>query len=166
MNRQYSASEYLQIVAALRSGIPDITFSTDVIVGFPGETEADFNATREIMEKVDFDNAYIFKYSPRSGTVSAEMADDVTQEVKEARNQILLSDLEQRSLNHNLALVGTEQEVLIEGESKRNKSRWSGKNTNGKTVIFTPTDGMHRGDLVNIAIVRASAVSLFGHTTD
>lgn len=166
MNRQYTADEYFQITMSLKKAIPEITFSTDIIVGFPGESDDDFYATRELMEKVDFDNAFIFKYSPRSGTVAATMSDDIAKEVKESRNQILLADLAKRSLKHNLELVDSEQEVLIEGESKRNKHRWFGKNTNGKIVIFSPSVNMRPGDLMKIKILRATTVSLFGYTQD
>jgi len=146
--------------------MPNVTFSTDIIVGFPGETEEDFNATRALMNEVNFDNAYIFKYSPRQGTVAAKLEDDVPQETKEQRNQILLSDLSERSIKFNATLNGTIQEVLVEGVSKRNATRWSGKTTNSKTVIFVPTPGIKPGDLVNVKINRVTAMSLFGKIID
>ncbi len=162
MNRQYTRESFCAIAAALRAAMPEITFSTDVIVGFPGETDADFVETREVMNQVGFDNAYIFKYSPRAGAKSAEWPDDVPQEVKEARNQILLADLAQRSMAGNLAYVGKTVEVMVDGVSPRNPNRWAGKTSTAKTVVFAPQAGLQPGDLVNITIERAGRVTLFG----
>ncbi len=162
MNRHYTAEQYMEIIGKLRAKMPEVAFSTDIIVGFPGETDEDFNATRELMNQVGYDMAYIFKYSPRQGTVSAKLTDDVPQEVKEARNQILLEDLEKRTAETNRKLLGSVQEVLVEGVSKRNVERWSGKNTTGKTVIFHPDATTKVGDLVLVKINRVTAVSLFG----
>lgn len=166
MNRHYTAEQYLTIVNKLKSRIPDITFSTDVIVGFPDEAEEDFNATRDLMNVVDYDNAFIFKYSPREGTPAAKMADQVPLEIKEKRNDILLKDLAIRSERQNRELVGSMQEVLIEGPSKRNPLRWSGRASNAKMVIFTPEPGMKIGDLARIKIHRATKASLFGDIAD
>ncbi|MEI8245113.1 MAG: tRNA (N6-isopentenyl adenosine(37)-C2)-methylthiotransferase MiaB [Lentisphaerota bacterium] len=166
MNRHYTAEQYLTIVNKLKSRIPDITFSTDVIVGFPDETESDFNATRDLMNVVDYDNAFIFKYSPREGTPAAKMPDQVPLEIKEKRNDILLKDLAARSEKQNHELVGSTQEVLIEGPSKRNPSRWSGRASNAKMVIFTPETGMRIGELARIKIHRATKASLFGDIAD
>ena len=166
MNRHYTAEQYLTIVNKLKSRIPDITFSTDVIVGFPDETEEDFNATRDLMNVVDYDNAFIFKYSPREGTPAATMADQVPLETKEKRNEILLNDLAVRSERQNLELIGSTQEVLIEGPSKRNPRRWSGRASNAKMVIFTPEPSMQAGGIVKIKIHRATKASLFGDIAD
>src|SRR5690606_20616043 len=94
MNRPYSVEKYLQIVDSLRNAVPHMYFSTDVIVGFPGETDEDFEETRRIFESVGYDMAYIFKYSIRTGTPAEKMADQIPAEVKEARNQALLDILE------------------------------------------------------------------------
>lgn len=166
MNRHYTAEQYLTIVNKLKSRIPDITFSTDVIVGFPDETEEDFNATRDLMNVVDYDNAFIFKYSPREGTPAAKMPDQIPLEIKEKRNDILLKDLAVRSERQNRELVGSMQEVLIDGPSKRNPQRWSGRASNAKMVIFTPEPGMKIGDLARIKIHRATKASLFGDIAD
>ena len=162
MNRQYTAESYLETVAKLQAAMPGITFSTDVIVGFPGEEEIDFNATRELMERVGFDNAFIFKYSPRPGTRAAAMDDRVPQAVKEERNQLLLEDLAARTRRHLRALVGTEQSVLVEGVSKRMQERWSGRTDGNRTVHFLPVAGLQVGDLAVVRILRAGNVSLFG----
>ncbi len=162
MNRQYTAESYLAIVNRLKSAVPGVAFSTDIIVGFPGETDDDFAATRGLMNEVGFENAFIFKYSPREGTASArEMADDVPQEIKEERNRLLLADLAARSLAHNRALIGKEVEILAEGPSFRNPARWSGKTSTARTVLFAPIPGIKPGDLLNVKIARATHMSLF-----
>ena len=142
--------------------MPELTFSTDVIVGFPGETEEDFIMTRDLMNRVGFDNAFIFKYSPRPGTRSAAGEDSVPQEVKEERNQILLADLAERTQNNLAKLVGTTVEVLAEGPSKRMPERWSGRTSTFRTVHFLPPENIRPGDLVQIRILRAGTVSLYG----
>jgi tRNA-2-methylthio-N6-dimethylallyladenosine synthase len=162
MNRHYTAAQYLEIIDKIRAAAPDVAFSTDIIVGFPGETDEDFAATRELMNRVGYDMAYIFRYSPRQGTVAAKLSDDISQEIKEERNQILLKDLEERTAAANRKLIGSVQEVLVEGVSKRNTERWSGKSTTAKTVIFEPAPDTAVGDLVKVRINRVSAVSLFG----
>lgn len=162
MNRQYTAAQYLGIIDKLRTRMPEATFSTDVIVGFPGETESDFNATRAVMREADFDNAYVFKYSPRSGTPAAVMEEQTPQTVREERNQILLADQKARTAAHNRQLVGTLQEILVEGPSKRNAQRWSGKTTNARGVMFLPSPTTRPGQLLDIRIRRCSAASLYG----
>lgn len=163
MNRPYTADRYRQIVRRLKELVPGIAFSTDVIVGFPTETEEDFRMTQDLMNEVGFDNAFIFKYSPRRGTVSARtMEDDVPQEVKEERNQILLKDLEARQCVKNASLVGTEQILMVEGPSKRNPARWSGRTDTFKLAVFEPQSSVKCGDLVKVKIVRATPMTLYG----
>ncbi len=162
MNRQYTRGVYFEIAEKIRRAMPEITFSTDVIVGFPGETEEDFAETRELMNRMAFDNAFIFKYSPRPGAASAEWADTIPQEVKEERNRILLDDLKARVAESLKAAVGTTVEVLVEGVSPRNPARWSGKTGTARTVHFDPEPGVKPGDLVEVVIERAGAVSLSG----
>jgi tRNA-2-methylthio-N6-dimethylallyladenosine synthase len=162
MNRQYTAEKYLEIVEKLKKSVPDVTFSTDIIVGFPGETEADFEATHEVMKKVEYDNAFIFKYSPRQGTPAAKMPDQVTQEVKEERNQILLKELNKSASAHNKTYRGTVQDVLVEGPSKRNSDRWSGKTGSFKMVVFEPAGNIQCGDIVKVKINHSTAATLFG----
>ena len=166
MNRPYTAEHYLNVVKHLRELSPEMTFSTDIIVGFPGETEADFEATRKMMEAVRYDNAYIFKYSPRKGTVSAKMEDDVPQAEKERRNQILLEELEKLNAANNAALVGRCFELLAEGPSKRNAERWAGRTDTFKQVIFTPSASLRPGDFVKVKIVRSTPMSLYGEIID
>lgn len=162
MNRQYSSEQYLEIVGKLRKTMPDITFSTDIIVGFPGETEDDFECTHEMMKKVGYDNAFIFKYSPRSGTPAAEMDAQVPQDIKEERNQILLKELGKYTSTHNKTYVGSVLEVLTEGPSRRNANRWSGRTGTFKLAVFDPAVDTERGSLVKVKITHSTSATLFG----
>lgn len=161
MRRGYTREGYLSAVARLREAVPDLALTTDVIVGFPGETEEDFQATRTLMEEAHFDNAFIFKYSPRPGTVSATWEDDVSDDEKARRNQILLEDQDARGTQINEALVGSVQAVLAEGPSLRNKTRWSGRTSGNKIVVFTPPEGLRPGDTLSLTITRAAPQTLY-----
>ncbi len=158
MNRPYGRERYWEIVRALKE--KGVALSTDIIVGFPGETEDDFEQTRELFERVGFDMAYIFKYSKRSGTVAAEMQEQVAEEVMERRNQVLLEILEKSSRRQGQKLVGTTQEVLVEGFAKRG-GRLVGKTRGGRKVVF---DGEEKliGRLVKIEIQNSSVAALEG----
>ena len=114
-----------------------------------------------LMEEIGFIQAYVFKYSPRPGTRAALMEDNVPDAVKLERNNLLLADLEKRSLRRNTALIGTRQQVLTEGVSPRNPLRWSGRTPHGRTVIFHPEEGWRPGEIREIEIGSASAMSLF-----
>ena len=162
MNRQYTAQSYREKVAQLRDAIPDLTFSTDVIVGFPGEEESDFQLTRDLMNEVGFEQAFIFKYSPRPGAKSALLSDTVSEEEKLRRNNILLDDLQLRISRKLAALNGSIQEVLCEGVSTRNKSRWTGRTGTNFVVHFEPDAAVKTGDLRKVRITRCGNVSLFG----
>ena len=167
MHRGYTSAQYMERIEAIKSRLPEVAFSTDVIVGFSGETEEDFLATRELMRRVGFDMAYIFRYSPRTGTRSAEsMADDVPEEVKHERNQILLGDLEAFAERRNQLFKGRILPVLVEGVSKRNKERWTGRSDLNKTCNFSPVPGLKEGDMVNLNITRCSANSLSGEIVE
>lgn len=163
MHRTYTAAEYLERIDAIRNRLPEVSFSTDVIVGFSSETEEDFNETRKLMATVGFDMAYIFRYSPRAGTKSAEtMPDDVPEEVKHERNQILLADLEAYATRRNQEFMGKTVKVLVEGVSKRNADKWTGRSDLNKTCNFSPVEGVVPGDLVDMLVTRTSANSLGG----
>ncbi len=162
MNRQYTSDIYRSIVAKLRAVMPEITFSTDVIVGFPGETEEDFLMTRDLMNEVGFDQSFIFKYSPRPGARSAAEPDSVPQIVKEERDQILLADLAERTSLTMQELIGTRQEVLVEGVSRRMEDRWTGRTGGNRTVHFPPPGGCRPGELLTLRILKAGKVSLYG----
>jgi tRNA-2-methylthio-N6-dimethylallyladenosine synthase len=162
MRRGYTAEEYRAAADRLRAAVPEIGLTTDVIVGFPSESEEDFDATRRFMHDVGFDQAYIFKYSPRPGTPAAGMDDDVTEEAKMRRNRVLLEELDRTALRINGALVGRTVEVLVEGPSLRNESRWAGRTETNKVVIFAPTGSVRKGDLATVAIDRVMAQTLYG----
>lgn len=160
MNRPYSREKYLQIVDSLKEAVPHMYFSTDVIVGFPGETDEDFELTREMFSRVGYDMAYIFKYSIRSGTPAETMPDQVSDEVKEARNQILLKMLSASSRHRNETLLGTCQEVLVEGPSKKGRL-FTGRNRGNRVVLFEANERLC-GELVPVHIDRVTASSLYG----
>src|SRR4051812_11620596 len=150
MNRPYSRERYFEIVSALRAVRPDMYFSTDIIVGFPGETETDFQQTRELFEACNYDMAYIFKYSIRSGTPAADRGDQITDEVKEARNQVLLDLLQANSNRRNATLLGTTQEVLVEGPDKKGL-KFMGR-TRGNRIVHFDADPRLIGELVPVKI--------------
>ncbi len=160
MNRPYTRERYREIVDALRAVQPEMYFSTDVIVGFPGETEEDFAQTRELFEACNYDMAYIFKYSIRTGTPAATLGDQVPGEVKEHRNQVLLDLLQKNSLRRTATLVGTIEEVLVEGADKSG-TRYTGR-TRGNRVCVFDADPRLVGQLVPLKIERASVSTLYG----
>lgn len=162
MNRHYTAAHYMKIVEELLSRSPGMTFSTDIIIGFPGETEDDFNATRKVMKDADFDNAFIFKYSKRKNTPAAEMPGQLSQQIKEERNHILLADLKKCTEKHNSDLVGKTVEIMVEGPSKRNASRWAGRTTTNKVLVFEPSPNLQIGDIINVKVDRSTSMTLFG----
>ena len=165
MGRRYTRAEYLAAVGRMRALDPAFAVTTDVIVGYPGETEADFEATRSLMDEAGFDNSFIFKYSPRPGTRSAAKPDDVPPEEKERRNQVLLADQERRGLERNLRLVGSVAEVMVEGPSKRNASRLSGRDSGNRIVVWETPAGEpppREGDFASIRITDAHPQTLIG----
>ncbi len=160
MNRPYTRERYRQIVDDLRTSRPDMYFSTDIIVGFPGETEEDFAQTRDLFEACNYDMAYVFKYSIRTGTPAATLEEQVPDEVKEERNQILLKILERNSNRRNAALVGTIQEVLVEGPDKKGLS-FTGRTRGNRIVHFAANERLI-GELVPVKIERVSTAVLYG----
>ena len=163
MNRPYSRDRYKQIVDDLRRVRPDMYFSTDIIVGFPGETEEEFAQTRELFEACNYDMAYVFKYSIRSGTPAATLEDQISDEVKEARNATLLKILEANSNRRNATLLGTTQEVLVEGPDKKGLG-YMGRTRGNRIVHFAATERLI-GELVPVRIERVSTAVLYGSLT-
>jgi tRNA-2-methylthio-N6-dimethylallyladenosine synthase len=161
MNRGYSREQYLQLVAKIRSAIPAASITTDLILGFPGETEQEFQETLDLVERVHFDAIYIFLYSPRPGTTAATMPDQISGEVKKQRFVRLTETQNEISLKINEALVGQDLEVLVEGKSKTNPDRWSGRTRTGKIVVFKG-EGDLTGKIVEIAIDCAQTWNLIG----
>jgi tRNA-2-methylthio-N6-dimethylallyladenosine synthase len=139
---------------------PNMYFSTDVIVGFPGETEEDFAQTRELFETCNYDMAYVFKYSIRTGTPAAGLGDQVPEDVKEHRNHVLLDILQQNSLRRTASLIGSVEEVLVEGRDKTG-TKFTGR-TRGNRVCVFDADPRLVGSLVPLKIERASVSTLYG----
>ena len=162
MRRGYDSARYLAAVRRLREGVPDIAITTDIIVGYPGETEEDFETTRRVMEEAGFDNAFVFKYSPRPGTPSSLLEDDVPDEEKRRRDQVLLADQDARGQRCNDRWVGRTVEVLAEGPSLRNPARWSGRTGQNKIVVFDPAPGLRAGDFVRVSVSSARPQTLYG----
>ncbi len=160
MNRPYSRERYKEIVDALRASCPGMYFSTDVIVGFPGETDEEFLQTKELFEACDYDMAYIFKYSIRTGTPAAVLGDQIADEVKERRNQELLEVLKRNSERRTATLVGTVEEVLVEGPDKTGR-RFTGRTPGNRVCIFDASPRLV-GKLVPLRITRASVSTLYG----
>jgi tRNA-2-methylthio-N6-dimethylallyladenosine synthase len=161
MKRPYTRERYLGIVQMLRAARPAMAFSTDIIVGFPGETDADFEETRTLCEAVDFDMAYIFKYSIRTGTPAATMEGQVPDDVKEERNRILLEVLRAGSLRRSQSLVGTVQEILVDGPDKTGL-RFTGRTRANRVAVFEAAQRLV-GSLVPLEITRASVSTLYGN---
>jgi len=181
MHRAYTAETYVDLVTRIRQTRQEIAITTDIIVGFPGETEEDYRQTRELTRQIQFDNAFVFRYSPRSGTPAADMPDQIDEFVKEARNHDLLEVVNKSNRRILEGLIGTEVEVLCEGSSKTNPARMMGRTRTNKIVVFPPSPGRLRddgsagerlrrkaegnelvGELINVRIERANGFSLYG----
>jgi tRNA-2-methylthio-N6-dimethylallyladenosine synthase len=157
MHRGYTAARYLERLAAARAAITDLAVTTDIIVGFPGETDADFEATLEVADEGAFDSAYTFVFSPRPGTEAAEMVDDfIAPEVVQERMGRLLEVVEPHALLRHRARIGTVEEALVDGPSKRNPDVLSGRTRHNKLVHFAPDRGVRAGDLVDVVITDAA----------
>ncbi|WXJ87151.1 tRNA-2-methylthio-N(6)-dimethylallyladenosine synthase [Moorella humiferrea] len=161
MHRGYTREQYLELVTNLRRHIPGIGLTTDLIVGFPGETEEDFQETLDLVAKVEFDNAFTFMFSPRKGTVAAGLPGQLPREVKKERLKRLMELQNKISLAKNEALVGEVVEVLVEGPSKTDPSKLSGRTRTNKLVIF-PGDAELTGRLVNVRLTKAQTWLLKG----
>ncbi len=160
MNRRYDTAKYSETVAYMREKMPDVTLTSDIIVGFPGETEEEFSDTLAMLEKVRFDMLYSFIYSPRKGTPAAEM-EQVPPEVKSARFERLLATQNAIALEKNQPLVGKRLRVLCDGVSKTNDALYSGRTEGNKIAFFegTPED---TGKYVEFLVERADAFALYG----
>jgi tRNA-2-methylthio-N6-dimethylallyladenosine synthase len=161
MHRGYTRERYLGIIAKLRRVQPAMGITTDIIVGFPGETELDFEATLSLAREVQFDNAFIFKYSPRRDTPAADMAGQLPQEVKEERNARLLALVNEIGARHYQRCVGCRAQILVEGPSKKNPARMMGRTRSNKIVVFDGSE-RHRGQLMDVQVTRAGSFTLYG----
>lgn len=161
MRRPYTIEKFKEIIGKLRAVRPDMYISTDIIVGFPGETDEDFELTRQAFEEVGFDMAYLFKYSVRPDTTAEPLGDPITKEQKEERNQILLEILKKSSLARNEALVGKVENVLFEGPAKKGEDMFVGR-TAGNRVVIVKANPRLIGQIVPVRFNRVTASSLFG----
>ena len=161
MRRPYRNETYLDLCSRMKQARPDLSITTDIIVGFPGETEEDYLLTRQAVEQVQFDNAFIFRYSPRRGTPAAVMENQIPEEVKEARNQDLLAVVNEIAIRKNRDLVGTVQEVLLEGSSKTNAARLSGRTSQNKPVMVDAAPDL-AGEILPIRIEESTGFTLYG----
>jgi tRNA-2-methylthio-N6-dimethylallyladenosine synthase len=159
MNRGYTRAEYLDLIAALRDAVPDLALSTDLIVGFPGETEADFEATLEMVERVQYDNVFAFRYSRRPGTPAAEMDDQIAEDEKARRNARLLVVVDRVTAARSARLAGQVVEVLVDGTSKRNPGELSGRTRCNRVVNFDG-GGAAVGDVVTVRVTDVMPHSL------
>ena len=162
MNRTYSIVHYLGLIEKAREIIPNVSFTTDIISGFPTETHEDHLATLAVMQKVKYDGAYMFKYSPREGTKAFKMEDDVKEETKSKRLQEIIALQQQISFDLNQILLEKKEIVLVEGASKKSENFLSGRTDANKVVIFPRQENIGEGDYVEVLINRATSATLFG----
>lgn len=162
MNRTYTVEHYLNLIEKAKKIIPGVTFSTDIISGFPTETWEDHLATLDVMKQVRYDGAYMFKYSPREGTKAFRMEDDVAEDVKSKRLQEIIDIQQQISLEINQSLIGTEDVILVEGFSKKSNDFIAGRTDTNKTVIVPINNKIKNGDYIKVKITKATSGTLFG----
>lgn len=162
MNRTYTIEHYLGIIERARKIIPGVTFSTDIITGFPTETEEEHKMTVDIMAKVRYDGAFMFKYSPREGTRAFKYEDDVQEDVKSRRLTEIIDQQQIISYEINQELIGTEDIVLVENFSKKSNDFYSGRTDTNKIVILPVGNNVNIGDLVKVKIYKATSATLFG----
>lgn len=162
MNRTYTIEHYLNLIEKAKKIIPGVSFSTDIIAGFPTETWEDHFATLEVMRQVRYDGAYMFKYSPREGTKAYKMGDDVPEEVKTKRLQEIIDLQQQISYEINQNLIGKEEIVLIEGFSRKSDEFLSGRTDTNKVTIIPAHSDIKPGDYVRVKINKATSATLFG----
>lgn len=161
MHRPYTAEKYRSLVESIRQARNEIAITTDVIVGFPGEDEEDYTQTRDLVEEIQFDNAFIFRYSTRRDTPAATMAGQIDEQVKAQRNQDLLSVVDASARRANERLVGRDVEILCEGPSRTNAARLMGRTRTNKIVVFEGRPE-HAGKIFEVAVTQANGFSLYG----
>lgn len=162
MNRTYTIAHYLKLIEKARRIIPGVSFSTDIISGFPTETYEDHVKTLEILREVKYDGAYMFKYSPREGTKAYRMKDDITEETKSKRLHEIIDLQQQISYQINQALIGMDEIVLVEGTSRKSDKFFAGRTDTNKVVIFPVNDDIKVGSYVKVKINKATHATLFG----
>ncbi len=162
MNRTYTKEQFLDLVKIIRKYIPDCGITTDIIVGFPGETDEEFQETLEVVSKVKFDTAFMFKYSSRPGTKASHYTDQIDEDVKQKRLQTLIEFQQSISLLNNRKKIGQNLKVLIEKNSKKSANQWAGRTESNTWVIFDKIKKYSIGDLVEVNIMDAQGITLFG----
>jgi tRNA-2-methylthio-N6-dimethylallyladenosine synthase len=161
MHRPYTAEKYAALVERIRAARPDVAITSDIIVGFPGEEESDYAATRDLVKQMQFDNAFIFRYSPRAETPAATHAKQLPESIKEHRNRDLLAVVDDSAHRANERLVGRDVQILCEGPSRTNAARLMGRTGTNKIVVFE--DKRNRcGEMMNIHVEQANGFSLYG----
>jgi len=161
MHRVYTAEKYVDLVRRIRQARDGIAITTDIIVGFPGETEDDYKQTRDLVEEIQFDNAFVFRYSPRRATPAAEMPDQIDERVKEERNHDLLRIVNESARRAGERLLGCTVQILCEGPSKTNPARLMGRTRTNKIVVFEGGEEL-TGGLVDVRVHQANGFSLYG----
>jgi tRNA-2-methylthio-N6-dimethylallyladenosine synthase len=161
MNRKYTRQNYIDLIGRIRRAVPDVSISTDIIVGYPTETEEDFQDTLNLLKEIKFDSAFMFKYSPREGTPAYKLVDDVPEKVKGNRLARIIEAQQEISASENQKLIGTTQSVLIEALSKKSEKEFQGRLDNNKVAVF-PGNGFAIGNIVNIKILKTTSATLIG----
>ena len=160
MHRAYTRDGYLRLIGKLRAAQPRIAFTTDIIVGFPGETEEDFRETCEVVREVAFDNAFVFRYSPRRDTPAATMDAQLPESVKMERNQVLLRLLDEIAERRVKELLGREDEILVEGESRTNPARFQGRTRTNRLVLIEANERW-RGELLPVRLTESTGFTYY-----
>jgi len=155
MNRKYTKEDYLKLIEKIKIKIPEAVFSTDIIVGFPGESNKDFEDTLDVVKKVNFEQIFMFIYSKRDGTVASKREDKISEDIKHERFERLKDLYELNVDKNNQKYIETIQKVLIEGKSKNDKANFTGRTDTNKVVVFRPVGDEKQGDVINIKIVSA-----------
>ena len=165
MHRTYTAEKFVALVDQIRSVTPRMAITTDIIVGFPGETEEDYLQTRSLVDRVGFDNAFVFKYSKRRDTPAADMENQVPEKIKEQRNHDLLGLVNAWAKRRSDTFVGHDVEILCEGPSKTNAARLMGRTRGNKIVVFEGSES-YVGRLLDVRILRSTGFTLFGEVAE
>lgn len=152
MNRKYTKEQYLDLVKKMKNMIPNVVFSTDIIVGFPGETDEEFEDTLDVVRKVGYEQIFMFIYSIREGTVAAGREDQVPEEIKHVRFDKLKKLYDDSVDEINQKYIGTVQKIMVEGPSKNNDKMLTGRTDSNKVVVFEPKDDIRKGDFINVKI--------------
>jgi tRNA-2-methylthio-N6-dimethylallyladenosine synthase len=161
MNRTYDSAGYLSLIGTIRSILPDAALSTDIITGFPTETEDDHRRTLDLMSEVRYDGAFMFKYSPRENTPAFRMGDDVADEIKTRRIDEIIRLQNTIAAEINTACIGRTFDILVEGESRKSPDEWQGR-TDGNKVVIIPKPAAEAGTILPVLIHRATSATLFG----